>query len=88
MDLFHPDEPVRKVAECCTVSGYAREAFHDMSIVPVMFKVNVGRILVQNCPLFVTVEDDMPLQLIFLNVKHCMTVWPRAYLRPYELNSK
>lgn len=30
-----------------------------MSSTPRMFKVNVGRILAQDCPLFVTMEDDM-----------------------------
>ena len=84
MDLFHPEEPDRKVAECCTVSGCAGEPFHGMSIAPGMFKVNVGLVLVHDCPLFVTVEEDMPPQLTLLDVKRGMTVWPGAYLRPYE----
>ena len=84
MDLFHPDEPDRKVAECCTVNGCAGEPFHGNKIAPGMFKVNVGRILDQDCPLFVTVEDDMPPQLTLLHVKRGMTVWPGACLRPYK----
>ena len=76
MDLYYPDDPGNKVAECCTVSGYAREPFHGMSIAPGMFKVNVGRIFFEDCPLFVTVEDDMSPQLTLFNVKQGMTVWP------------
>jgi hypothetical protein len=74
VDLFHPDEPIKKVAECCTVSGYARKAFHDMTIANGMFKVNVGRILVPDCPLFVAVEEDIPPQLVLLNVNRGMTL--------------
>lgn len=88
MNLFHPNEPVRKVVECCIVSSYAREPFHDMSIAPGMYKVNVGHILVRDCPLFVTVEDDMSLQLTLLNVKRGMTVWPGSYMHPYKPNSE
>jgi hypothetical protein len=84
VDLFHPDKPDRKVAECCTVNGCAGEPFHGTKITSGLFKVNVGRILDQDCPLFVTVEDDMPPQLTLLHVKRGMTVWPGAYLRPYE----
>jgi hypothetical protein len=62
----------------------AGEPFHGNKIAPGMFKVNVGRILDQDCPLFVTVEDDMPPQLTLLHVKRGMTVWPGSYLRPYE----
>jgi hypothetical protein len=88
VDLFHPDEPTRKVAECCAVSGLAGEAFHGMTIANGMFKVSVGRILVPDCPLIVAVEEDMPPQLVLLNVKRGMTLWPGAYLRPYEPSSE
>jgi hypothetical protein len=57
-----------------------------MQFAPGMFKVNVGRILDHDCPLFVTVEDDMSPQLTLLNVKRGMTVCPGAYLRSYEKN--
>lgn len=88
VDLFYPDEPMKKIAECCTISGYAWESFHGMNIAPGMFEVNVGRILVQDCPLFVIVKDSMPSQLTLLNVKREMMVWPWAYLRPYEPSSE
>lgn len=78
----------KKMAECCTESGCAGEPFHNMSIAQWLFKVNVSWILVRDCPLFVTVEHDMPLQFIFFNVKRKMMVWPGAYLRPYKKNSE
>jgi hypothetical protein len=59
VDLFHIDEPDKKVAECCTVSGCAGEPFHGMQIAPRLFKVNVGPILDQECLLFVTMKDNM-----------------------------
>ena len=59
-----------------------------MSIASEMFKVNVGCILVEDCALFVTVENDMPPQLTLLNVKRSMTVWSGAYLCPYEPSSE
>ena len=61
MDLYHPDELGNKVPYCCTIFECTGEPFHGMSIVPGMFKVNIGRVFYQDCPLFVTVEDDMPL---------------------------
>lgn len=76
MDLYHPEKPGNKVAECCTVSGCVGEPLHGMSIGPGMFKVNVSHVFDEDCPLFVTVEDDMPPQLTLLNVKRGMTVWP------------
>ena len=83
MDLYHPDDPESKVAECCTVSGYAGEPFHGLNIAEGMFKVNVGYVVDEKCPLFVTVEEDMPPQLTLLNVKRGVTVWPGSYLREY-----
>ena len=74
MDLFNPDEPIKKVAECCTVSIYAGETFHDMTIANGMFKVNVGRILVPECPLFVAVEEDIPPQLHSFECEAGMTL--------------
>ena len=84
VDLYHPDDPTKKVAGCCTVSGCAGEPFHGMNIAAEMFKVNVGRVFDEDCPLLVTVEDDMPPQLTLRDVKGGMTVWPGSYLRPYE----
>ena len=86
MDLYHPDEPGKKVAECCNILGCAGEPFHGMTIATGMFKVNVGRVFDEDCPLFVTVEDDMPPQLKLRDVKRGMTVWPGSYLRPYDRN--
>ena len=60
MDLIYPDEPAKNVAEFCSVSGLARHPFHDMRVAQRMVKVNVGRILVSDCPLFMFVEEDMP----------------------------
>ena len=76
------------MAKCCTVSGYAGEPFHGLNIAAGMFKVNVGRVFDETCPLFVTVEEDMPAQLTLLNVKRGVTVWPGSYLRAYEKSSK
>ena len=84
MDLYHPDKLGNKVAERCTISGRAGEPFYGMSIASGMFKVNIGRIFDEECPLFVTVEDKMPPQLTLLNVKRGITVWPGSYLRPYD----
>jgi hypothetical protein len=84
VDLFHPDEPDRKVAECYTISACAGDPFHGMSIVAGMYKVIMGWVLVEDCPLFVTVEDDMPPQLTLLNVKRGVTVWQGSCLRPHE----
>ena len=84
MDLFHPREPSKKVAECCSVSGLAGEPFHGHTIAAGMFKVNIGRVLVGDCTLFVTVEEDMPPQLTLVNVNSGSTVWPGAYLRRFE----
>jgi hypothetical protein len=53
-----------------------------------MFRVNIGRILVDDCPLFVTVEEDMPPQLILVNVDRGSTVWPGAYLRQFKRSSE
>jgi hypothetical protein len=74
VDLFHPNESIKKVAEYCTVSGYVGEAFHDMTIANGMFKVNVGRILVPECPLFVAVEEDIPPQLHSFECEAGMTL--------------
>ena len=49
-----------------------------------MFKVNVGHVLDEHCPLFVTVEDDMPPQLTLGDVNRGMTVWPGSCLRPHD----
>ena len=88
MDLYHPDDPTKKVAGCCIVLGCAGKPFHGMSIAAEMFKVSVGRVFDEDCPLFVTVEDDMPPQLTLRDVKRGMTtVWPGSYLRPYEKSS-
>ena len=76
------------MAECCTVTGVAGELFHGMKIDEDMFKVQVGRVFYKTCPLFVTLEDDMPPQLTLLNVKRGVTVWPGSYLRAYEKTSK
>lgn len=86
--MYHPDDPDTKVAECCTVSGYPGEPFHGLAIADGMFKVNVGRVFDENCPLLVTVEEDMPPQLTLLHVKRGMTVWPGSYLRAYKKTSK
>ena len=86
MDLYHPDEAGNKVATRCTISGCAGEPFHGTRIAPGMFKVNVGHVLDVDCPLFVTVEDDMPPQLTLGNVVQGMTVWPGSLLRPYDIS--
>lgn len=70
------------------MSGHAGEPFHGMTLATGMLKVNVGKILVQDCPLFVTVEEAMPPHMTHLDVKLGMTVWPGAYLRPYEPSSE
>ena len=88
VDLYHPDDPDSKVAECCTVSGYAGEPFHGLNIVEGIFKVNAGPVFDETCPLFVTIEEDMPPQLTLLNVKRGVTVWPGSYLHAYEKSSK
>lgn len=84
VDLYHPDDPEKKVAGCCTVSGCAGDPFHGMTIATGMLKVSVGRVFDEDCPLCVTVEDDMPQQLVLRDVKRGMTVWPASCLRPYE----
>ena len=88
VDLYHPADPETKMAECCTITGVVGELFHGMVIVEGMFKVQVGRVFDETCPLFVTVEDDDPPQLTLLHVKRGVTVWPGSYLRAYEKTSK
>ena len=87
MDLFYPEDPPKKVAECCTVSGLVGDPFHGMQVALNMVKVNVGRVLVPECRLFVPVEEDMPPQRTLLDVKRGVTVWPGAYLRHHEPSS-
>ena len=74
MDLYHLDEPKRKVIECCIVSKCVGELFHNISITNGMFMIKIGRILIHDCVLFITTEDDMPPQLTFLNMKHEVTM--------------
>ena len=88
MDLYHPDEPERKVAECCTVLACAGEPFHGVTIAPGMFKVNTGRVFDEDCPLFATVEDDMPPQRTLRDVLRGMTLWPGSRLRPFQKNPR
>ena len=84
MDLHHPDEPENKVARRCTVFACAGEPFHGSIISPGMFKVDIGHVFDEDCPLFLTVENDMPPQLTLGDVKRGMIVWRGSYLRPYN----
>jgi hypothetical protein len=86
VDLYHPDESGNKVAGCCIVSACAGEPFYGTSISSKMFKVDVSHLFDEDCPLFVTIEDDMPPQLTLGDVKRGMTVWRGLYLRPYDKN--
>lgn len=76
VDLYHLYESENKIIECYIIFGRAEESLYDMSIADEIFEINVGRILIQDCLLFVTVEDDMYLQLTLLNMKRGMTMWP------------
>ena len=87
VDLIYPDDPPVKVAEFCSISGLAGDPFHGMRVARTMVKVNVGRILVPDCPLFVPVEEDMPPQRTLFDVKRGVTVWPGAYVRHHEPSS-
>ena len=60
MDLIYPDEPAKTVAKFCSVSGFAGDLFHGMRVAQRMVKVNVSRILVSDCSLFMLVKEDMP----------------------------
>lgn len=58
--------------ECCLVLHYFRilgEPFNGLIIVEGMVKVNIGLMFNDDSPLFMIVEENMPLQLMFLNVK-------------------